>query len=87
MSRPRTTSGFRVEASKRVEGDGGPQVGEQVHFLAQAQQAGFRPRVPTQIVVLRTADGAEQDGIRVLRLVQGRVGQRGAMGVIGGAAN
>ena len=67
--------------------DGGAQIGEKLHVLAQAQQPGFRPRVIRDIVPFRSADRAEHHGVGLHRLGHGGVGDRLAMRVIGAAAD
>ena len=82
MSRPSTSSRFSDEASASGPiADRRPQVGEQVEILAQAQQAALGPLVERHLVPLRTADGAEDDGVGLMRLGHGLVGDRDAVGV------
>ena len=72
---------------QRVETLRGAQVGEKVHLLAQAQQAAFGLHREIEIVVFGAANGAEQNGVNLLRLGHGVVMQRRAVGVIGRAAD
>ena len=72
---------------QRVQHNGRAQIGEQIQFLAQAQNGDFRAHVEAQLVPLRAADGAEQDGVRFLRLGHHAVGDRGAARVDGGTAD
>ena len=72
---------------KRIEADRGTQVSEQVHVLAQPQQAGFRAHVIADIIPLRTADSTEQHGIGINRNVHGFVGNRFAMRFVGRTAD
>ena len=99
MSRPPTTSAFsdeksdveaandirlqRREIGQRVKTLRRTQVGEQVHFLAQAQQATLGLQAEIQIVILRAADSSQKDGIHLLRLFHRGVGQRHTVFVIG----
>ena len=71
----------RRGVGQRREHDGRAQIGEQVHFLAQAQQAALRLLLERQIVPFRAADGAEQHGVNRQRVGHGLVGQRGAVRV------
>jgi hypothetical protein len=68
------------------EAIGGAQVGEHVHRLAQAQQAGFRAQVARGARPLRAADGAHQHRVAGDGPVADLVQQRRAVGVIAGAA-
>ena len=87
MSRPSTSSGLSEEASARAEHHRRAQVGEQVELLAQRQQAALGLLGERQGVPLRAADGAEHDGVDGLGLREGRVGERRAVHVVGGAAD
>ena len=64
MSSPSTTSGFKVEASTSGSNtQRRAQIGEQLHLLAQAQQAALGLQREGQIVPFRAADRAEQHGV------------------------
>ena len=78
MSRPATTSGFNDDdaASSGTE-HCRSQIGEQLEILADAEQALLRPYSTRQRVVPRTADAAEQDGVRRARLLLRHLGIRG----------
>ena len=64
-----------------------PEIGEQAEILAQAQEPGLRALVVGHRVPFRSADGAEQDGVRRLRALHGCVGDGDAMRVIRGPAD
>ncbi len=73
----------RGGAGQRRIADGGPQIGEKLHVLAQPQQARFRAHIIVDMVPFRATNGAEQHGIgghraRHVILRDGR-----AMGVMG----
>ena len=87
-----------VEALDHLELEGGglgqgvedhrrTQVGEQVHFLAEAQEAALGLLLEGQGVPLGAADGAQQDRVRRHGVGHGRIGQGGIVGVEGGAAD
>ena len=63
----------RGGVGERRIADGGAQVGEQAEVLAQPQEAGFGAHRIGNAVPLRTADGAEDDRVRLLRLRHGRI--------------
>ena len=63
------------------------QVGEQAEFLAEPEQAGFRPLIEPDVVPLGSADRAEQDGIDAQRVGHRLVADRHAILVDGGAAD
>ncbi len=67
--------------------DRGTQVGEQVEILAQAQKARFGAMLIGDVVPLGSADRTEDDGVGLLRLGDGFVGDGHAVFVIGGAAD
>src|SRR6185436_3921191 len=71
----------------RVEHLGRPQVGEQVHLLAQPQQATLWLLVELDVVPLRAADRAEQHGVGLERGLHRGVAERHAVFVEGGAAH
>ena len=73
--------GQRLEHQRRA------QIGEQIHFLAQPQEAALGLQFEWQGFPFRPADRAEQHRIAGLRLGQGFVGQRRAGSLIGGAAD
>src|SRR5690606_39802610 len=79
---------FRLErrsvSQLRIE-DGWPQVAEQIEFGAELEQPFLRTDGAIQLVPLRAADGAEQDGIGRARLLQRLVRQRYAGRIDGGA--
>ncbi len=88
MSRPLITSGFkRRGADQRVEHHRGPEIGEEAHLLAQAQQAALGPHRERQLFPFRPADRAEQHRIGRLGVRHGLVGDRRALGVVGAAAD
>jgi hypothetical protein len=66
--------------------DGRAQVGEQVQFGTDLQQAALRTDRAFDGVPLRTADGGQQHGVGLAGGFQGLVGQRHAVGVDGAAA-
>ena len=63
---------------QRVEHHRRPQIGEQVHLLAQPQDAALGLQFERQAVPFRAADRAEQHRVAGDRLGQGLVGQRHA---------
>jgi hypothetical protein len=65
--------------------DGRTQVGEQVEFAANLQQATFRANGALNGVPLRAADGTKQNGIGFAGGIQCNIWQRYAMGVDGAA--
>ena len=67
--------------------DGGTEVGEQAQTLAQAQHRLLWTQRPVELVVLPVADRAEQNCIRRFSQLQRGVGQRMAVGFVGGAAD
>ncbi len=73
--------GQRVEHHRRA------QIGEQIHFLAQLEEAALGAQFERDRLPFRAADRAEQHRVRGHRLGQRGVGQRHAGGVIGGAAD
>ena len=64
-----------------------PQIGEQLHAGAQAQQAGFRPFLAREAVEAGAADGGQQHSIGCLAGFQGAGGQRLTGGIDGTAAD
>ena len=62
-------------------------IGEQVHFLAEFQQARFRTQVAFDIIPFCTANSTEQYRIDRERSFQRLVSQRGAIFVIGCPTN
>ena len=80
MSRPSTSlAAQRRGFGQRRIADRGPEVGEQVHLLAQAQKARLGADLEWHVVPLRPADRTEHHRIRSLRLVERFVGQRHAV--------
>ncbi len=77
----------RAGIDQRIEHLGRPQVGEQVHLLAESQQPAFGLLVELDIVPFRPADRAEQHGVGFERALHGVVAQRHAVLVEGGAAH
>ncbi len=73
--------GERLEHHRRA------QIGEQIHFLAQAQEAALGAQLERQGLPFRAADRAEQHGVAGQRLVERAIGQRHAVGVVGGTAD
>ena len=53
----------RGEVGERVEALGGAEVGVEVHLLAQAQEAALGLEREVELVVLRAADRAEENGV------------------------
>ncbi|CAI8422948.1 MAG: Uncharacterised protein [Rhodospirillaceae bacterium] len=72
---------------QRVKTDRRAQVGEQLEILAQAQQAALGAQREIERIVLRATHRTEQHTIGGEGLVHDRVGDRGAIGVVGGTAN
>ena len=72
---------------QRVKTDRRAQVGEQLQILAQAQQAALGAQREIERIVLRATHRAEQHAIGGEGLVHDRVGDRGAIGVVGGTAD
>ncbi|MCY1443324.1 hypothetical protein D9M71_597320 [compost metagenome] len=62
------------------------QVAEQAQLRTDFQQAHFRTQRTVEVVPLRTADGAEQDSVGGAGALQGLVGQRSAVLLVGRAA-
>ncbi len=88
MSRPATSSGFRLEACRQLlVADGRAEVGEQAQVLAQAQDGLLGAQRALELVVLPVADGAEQDGVGLLGQLERGFGQRMAVRLVGGAAD
>ena len=77
----------RGGVDQRVEHLGRAQVGEEVHLLAQAEQAAFRLLAEVGGVPLRAADRAEQNGIGFQRGLHGVVAERHAVLVERGATD
>ena len=77
----------RRGVGERRIADRGPQVGEQAEILAQAQQARLGPHVVGDLVPFGPADRADQHRIRRLGRRSVLVGDRGAMSVVGTAAD
>jgi hypothetical protein len=73
--------GELLVADRRAE------VGEQAQVLAQAQDGLLGAQRAFELVVLPVAHGAEQHGVGGLGQVQRAVGQRVAVGLVGGAAD
>ena len=73
--------GERLEDHRRA------QIGEQVHLLAQLEEAALGLQFERQLLPFRAADRAEQHGVAGERLLQGRFGQRGAVSIVGGTAD
>ena len=89
MSRPEDDLALqRGGVGERVEHDGRAEIGEQVHLLAQPQQAAF-PAAPRRAGSphFRAADGAEQHRVGGDRIGQRLVGQRQAVRVDGRASH
>ena len=72
---------------QRRQHGGRAQVGEQVHFLAQLQQARLRADVAGHVVPFGAADGAQQHRVDVHRLIERVIGQGRARRIDGGAAD
>ena len=72
---------------QRIEHDRGPQIGEQVEFLAQPQDRQLRAKLESKLLPFRSTDRAEQDGIGILRLLHRLVGDRRAARIDRGAAH
>src|SRR5262249_10140443 len=66
---------------------GGPEVGEEVQLLPEAQQPALRPALLWLLVPLRTPHRAEQDGVALLAELERRVAQRLARRVDRAAAD
>ena len=81
MSRPSTCSRLqRGGLGERRIADGRAQVGEQVEFLAQPEQAGLGPdRRRRTLSHFGPADGAEDDGVRGSALASVSSGERHAV--------
>ena len=77
----------RRRGGERGIADGGPEIGEQLHVLAQPQQAGFGPHLVGHLVPFRPADRAEQHGVGGERLAHVLFRDRLAMRVVGRAAD
>ena len=63
------------------------QIGKQAQFLAQAQEAGFRPHVIRHIVPFGPAHGAENDGVGRVRLGHRLLSDTDIVGVVAAAAD
>ncbi len=72
---------------KRGIADGRAQVGEEVQLLPKLQDPRLGPDLESDLVPLRPADRAEDDGIGRLGLGQRRIGQRRAVLVDGDATD
>ena len=66
---------------------GGAQIGEEAEILAQAQKARFRTRLIGNISPFRAADRTEHHRVGLVGELHGVLGDRLAMGIIGGAAD
>ena len=64
----------RRRINQGIEHDGWAQIGIQIHFFAQAEQAAFWLHREVQIIPFRPANGTKKNGIRGLSLIQGIVG-------------
>ena len=62
-------------------------VGEHVELAAQLEQSGLTAVLATEVVPRRSADGAEQHGVRIAARIERLVGQRGAVLVDRAAAD
>ena len=88
MSRPGDQ--FRLQAGgadQLLVADRRAEVGEQAQVLAQAQDGLLGAQRALQLVVLPVADGAEQHGVGFLGQLERGIGQRMAVGLVGGAAD
>ena len=77
----------RGEIGQRVKALCRAQVGEEVHFLAQAEQAAFWFHGEVEVVVFWAANGAQQHGVDFEGAGHRVIMQRGAVFVIGRAAD
>ena len=81
---------FRLQrrgGGQRRIADGRAQIGEQRHVLAQAQQPGLGANLVGNTIPFRSADGTKQHRIGGHRLLHVGIGDRLAVGVIGGTAD
>ena len=72
---------------ERGVADRGTEVGEELQVLAEAEEAGFGAHLVGDAVPLGAADRAEDDGVGTERLLHVLLGDRGAVLVVGAAAD
>ena len=77
----------RGRSRQRGIADRGPQIGEELQILAQAQETGLGTLVIGHTVPFGAADGAEDDGVGRVGLLHRILGDRTPVGVVRRAAD